>query len=46
MAPLIVMLVVWGIARAIGVAGVWPPADSWSGALRIGLAVMFLGIVF
>jgi len=41
MAPLIVMLVVSGIARAVGVSGVWPQIDSWNGALRIGLAAMF-----
>ena len=42
MAPLIVMLVGWPVARAIGSAGVWPAADSWSGALRIALAAMFV----
>ena len=42
MAPLIVMLVGWLIARAIGSADVWPAADSWSGALRIALAAMFV----
>jgi len=42
MAPLIVMLAAWSGARLIGLAGVWPPADSWSGALRIALAAMFV----
>jgi uncharacterized membrane protein len=42
MAPLIVMLVGWLAARSIGATGVWPSADSWSGALRFGLAAMFL----
>jgi len=42
MAPLIVMLAAWSGARLIGFAGVWPPADSWSGALRIALAAMFV----
>jgi uncharacterized membrane protein len=41
MAPLVVMLVGWLIARSMGAAGVWPSADSWSGALRIALATMF-----
>jgi uncharacterized membrane protein len=41
MAPLIVMLVGWVIARSSGVTGVWAAADSWSGALRIALAAMF-----
>jgi uncharacterized membrane protein len=36
------MLVGWLIARAIGSADVWPAADSWSGALRIALAAMFV----
>jgi uncharacterized membrane protein len=42
MAPLIVMLAAWLVARTIGFTGVWPRADSWSGALRIGLAAMFV----
>ena len=42
MAPLIVMLVSWLVARLIGVTAVWHPADSWTGALRIALAVMFV----
>ena len=42
MAPLIVMLAAWSCARLIGFTGLWPPADSWSGALRIALAAMFV----
>jgi uncharacterized membrane protein len=42
MAPLIVMLAGWLVARSLGFTGVWPQADSWSGALRIGLAAMFV----
>src|SRR4029450_13396356 len=42
MAPLIVMLAAWLLARSIGFGGVWPQADSWSGALRIALAAMFV----
>jgi len=42
MAPLIVMLVGWLVARSIGAISVWPPADSWSGALRFALAAMFV----
>ena len=42
MAPLIVMLVGWLVARAIGAMSVWPAADSWSGALRFALAAMFV----
>ena len=42
MAPLFVMLAVSLGARAIGATGVWPMADSWSDALRIGLAAMFV----
>jgi uncharacterized membrane protein len=41
MAPLIVMFAAWLIARFIGVTGLWLAVDSWSGALRIALAVMF-----
>jgi uncharacterized membrane protein len=36
------MLAVWLVARSIGFTGVWPPADSWSDALRIGLSAMFV----
>ena len=42
MAPLIVMLAAWLVARSIGFTGVWPHADSWSGTLRIALSVMFV----
>lgn len=42
MAPLIVMLVGWLAARAIGATGVWPAADSWAAALRFALAAMFV----
>jgi hypothetical protein len=42
MAPLIVMLATWLVARSIGAAGVWLHADSWTGALRIALATMFV----
>src|SRR5215471_20936191 len=42
MAPLIVMLVGWLVARSIGAISVQPPADSWSGALRLALAAMFV----
>lgn len=42
MAPLVVMLVGWLVTRAIGSAGMWPAADSWSAALRIALAAMFV----
>jgi len=42
MAPLIVMLVVWLVARSIGFSGVWPWTDSWIGALRFALAAMFV----
>lgn len=41
MAPLIVMLVVWAVARGIGFTVAWESASSWSGALRIALAAMF-----
>ena len=36
------MLVSWLVARSIGVTGVWHQADSWTGALRIALAAMFV----
>jgi uncharacterized membrane protein len=42
MAPLIVMVVAWGVLRGIGAAGFFPAADSWAGALRFALAVMFV----
>jgi uncharacterized membrane protein len=42
MAPLIVMLAAWVVARSIGVTSLWPAADSWVGALRIALSAMFV----
>jgi uncharacterized membrane protein len=42
MAPLIVMLSAWLVARSIGFTGVFAAAESWSGALRIALAAMFV----
>jgi len=42
MAPLIVMLAAWLVARSIGFTGTWSQTDSWSGALRIALAAMFV----
>lgn len=42
MAPLIVMLVVWVLARAAGAAGVLPHAASWTGALVFAFAAMFI----
>jgi uncharacterized membrane protein len=41
MAPLIVMLVSWAIARLAGFTRFWPQTDSWSGALPVALAAMF-----
>lgn len=42
MAPLIVMTALWLLFRALGVAGFWPHANSWRGALRFALAGMFV----
>ena len=42
MAPLIVMLAAWLVARSVGTTGLWLQADSWTGALRIALAAMFV----
>ena len=42
MAPLIVMLAAWLVARSIGATGLWLHADSWTNSLRIGLAAMFV----
>jgi len=42
MAPLIVMVVAWVGLRAMGAAGVLSSTDSWTGALRFALAIMFL----
>jgi uncharacterized membrane protein len=41
MAPIIVMLAAWLVARLVGATGVWLQADSWTAALRVALAVMF-----
>lgn len=40
MATLIVLIVVWGVARLIGFAGV-EAGDTWAASARIGLAAMF-----
>jgi uncharacterized membrane protein len=40
--PLIVMLVLWLVSRAIGSVGWWAQTNSWRGALRVALAGMFL----
>jgi uncharacterized membrane protein len=42
MVPLIVMLIAWAGFRVLGLVGLIPDADSWAGALRLGLACMFL----
>ena len=42
MAPLVVMLGAWFLSRLIGFTGWWADADSWRGALRYGLAGMFI----
>ena len=42
MAPLIVMLVSSVAARLAGFTGFWPQMDSWSDALRVALAAMFV----
>jgi uncharacterized membrane protein len=42
LAPLIVMLTVWLLSRLIGTTGLWLDADSWTGALRVALAAMFV----
>jgi uncharacterized membrane protein len=36
------MLGAWLVARSIGATGLWLNADSWTGALRIALAAMFV----
>lgn len=41
MAPLIVMLVAWVGLRLIGSTGLFEQAASWTGTLRLALAVMF-----
>ncbi len=42
MAPLIVMLVTSAVARLAGEVVQWSVVNTWAGALRTGLAVMFL----
>ena len=42
MAPLIVMLVGWLVARSTGATGLSLHADSWTDSLRIALAAMFV----
>jgi uncharacterized membrane protein len=42
MAPLVVMSIVWLIARLIGATGLWLDAETWTGALRMALAAMFV----
>src|SRR5262245_1474439 len=42
MAPLIVMLAAWLLARLIGATGLWLQAESWTGALRTALTAMFV----
>jgi uncharacterized membrane protein len=41
-APLIVMPAAAVVGRLIAATGLWLAADSWSGALRVGLAAMFV----
>jgi uncharacterized membrane protein len=42
MAPLIVMLVSWAVARLTGFTRFWPQTDSSGGALSVALAAMFI----
>lgn len=42
MAPLVVMAIAWIVFRALGALGVIEATASWVGALRFGLAAMFL----
>lgn len=42
MAPLIVMIISLLVTRSIAITGVWHEADSWTGALRVALATMFV----
>jgi uncharacterized membrane protein len=42
MAPLIVMAVGWLVFRLAGTVGLLHAADSWPGALRFALALMFV----
>jgi uncharacterized membrane protein len=41
-APLIVMLALWLLFRALGAVGWWARAGTWKAALRFALAGMFL----
>lgn len=41
MVPLMVLLIGWAVFRTVGALG-FGPADSWVGALRFGLALMFV----
>ena len=36
------MVIAWGVMRGIGAAGWLSAADSWAGALRCALAIMFM----
>ena len=42
MAPLIVMIAAWLVARLFGALTLWSAVTSWSGSLRVALAAMFL----
>ena len=42
MAPLIMMLAAWVVARVAGSAGVLPQVTSWTGALVFAFAAMFV----
>src|SRR5262245_58424298 len=42
MVPLIVMTAAWLVARAFGAITLWSATNSWGGALRFALAMMFL----
>ena len=41
MAPLIVMVAAWVVSRLLGTAGALNAVNSWEGALRYSLAIMF-----
>ncbi len=41
MAPLVVMLVGWIVARMLALSGLGYQTDSWNGSLRFALALMF-----
>jgi uncharacterized membrane protein len=42
MAPLIVLIVSWIVFRGAGAAALWTAVETWTGALRFALAVMFV----